>query len=149
MEQTQLPLNGAVSSRQVPSRAIYRISDGQFLIMVLDDDPPRERQVAEFEGYSGAPGHVNAPHDTALVGLGPIPAGLWHVGLPHNHARLGPLVFRLRPAVNTEVFGRDEFYIHGDRKLGPSRSASSGCIILNRPGREAMQFYRVRALEVI
>ena len=153
MVQTQSPANSAVSSppvRRSPSVAHFNIETGRFAIMVEvnHDDEPDYAEAYECAAYSGAPGHVNAPGDVALRGLGPIPPGEWHVGLPHNHARLGPLVFRLRPSVNTEVYGRDEFYIHGDKADGPPRSASTGCIVLHRAAREAMQFYRVRWLTV-
>ena len=146
MDKTPSPESSVASSLRVPSHAFFRIASGEFQIMVAHDDG-REELVFETSAYSGAPGHVNQPDDVALVGLGPIPTGDWHVGLPHGHPRLGPLCFRLRPCVNTDPHGRDEFYVHGDNsKL--DRSASTGCIVLHRPGREAMQHYRVRHLSV-
>ena len=150
MEQTQSPENLVALSPRVPSRAYFQTALGCFQIYTLkqvDDDYASEELVYESSAYSGAPGHVNKPGDVALVGLGPIPPGDWHVGLPHNHGKLGPLCFRLRPGVNTDVHRRSEFFIHGDNR-DLNQSASSGCIILSRTGRAAMVEYRVRHLTV-
>ena len=148
MDRTRSPANSpALLPPATVSRAIFNIASGRFVIMVPVDDEVEEALAYESSAYSGAPGHVNQPSDVALAGLGPIPHGDWHVGLPHKHIRLGPLAFRLRPGVNTNVFGRDEFYVHGDNGE-MNQSASTGCIVLKRTGREAMQHYRVRHLTV-
>ena len=85
MEQTQSPANSAVSSppvRRSPSVAHFNIETGRFAIMVEvnHDDEPDYAEAYECAAYSGAPGHVNAPGDVALRGLGPIPppeSGTW------------------------------------------------------------------------
>lgn len=134
-----------------PTRARYDRVSGVFRIetpvVVGDDGESGYTEAYSCVGYAGAPGHVNAPGSSHLVGLGPLPCGAYYVGLPHEHPRLGPLVFRLRPVAGNMMFGRSGFYIHGDNSKG-NRSASNGCIVLQRRHREAISHYNVRELLV-
>lgn len=82
-----------------------------------------------FEGYSGYKEGKNNPSKQAIKGVGPIPAGLWHIGGAYDSARTGPLTIILVPDETTETFGRDAFRIHGDSIKAPG-TASRGCIIL-------------------
>jgi hypothetical protein len=87
-------------------------------------------------GYSGA-GHnaASGRNNPALQGVrdvGPIPQGLYAIGRPYRHARLGPHVMNLDP-VGHDALGRTDFRIHGNN---PTNDASQGCIILNRPVRQ-------------
>lgn len=93
-------------------------------------------------GYAGYRSAANQPSRQAERGIGPIPRGIWRVGVPFHHARLGPLAFPLSAKEGTETFGRSAFYIHGDNAKG-DRSGSYGCIVVPRPARE-----RIRALMV-
>lgn len=87
-------------------------------------------------GYSGYMEHANAPDSQGLTGRGPIPRGVWSVGVPYNHPRLGPLAFPLSPEEVT-VAHRSGFFIHGDNARG-DRSGSHGCIIMPRNVRAAL-----------
>ena len=130
-----------------PSSMVYDRLSGVWSIFAEIDDGGQERVVASGSGYAGAPGHVNRPGSSHLVGLGPLPPGEYHVGVPIKHPRLGRVAFRLRPAPSNVMFGRSNFWIHGDNGKG-DRSASRGCIILNRDGRQTVADCRVRHLTV-
>ena len=130
-----------------PSSMVYDRLSGIWSIYAEIDDGGQERVVATGSGYAGAPGHVNRPGSSHLVGLGPVPPGEYHVGLPVKHPRLGPIAFRLRPKPGNVMFGRSGFMIHGDNGKG-DRSASRGCIILNRMDREKVRECHVRHLTV-
>lgn len=85
------------------------------------------------EAYSGAQGYINNPLATALPSKGPIPFGLWRIGAPVEHKRLGPVALPLEPV--TYAGKRSAFLIHGDNSL-MNRTASKGCIIAARAVRE-------------
>ena len=103
-------------------------------------------------GYSGAVGHQNRPESEQLKSRGPIPRGVWRLGTKFNHARLGPASIPLTPVEESKVFGRSDFWIHGDNSRG-DRSASKGCIILDRKTRNVIDCLTlgagVRTLTVI
>lgn len=82
-------------------------------------------------GYSGhGVGYLNSNAES-LVGIGPIPTGLWTIGLwEKDHLHLGPIVACLTPDNESFVFGRSGFFIHGDNQ-NMNHSASDGCIILS------------------
>lgn len=89
-------------------------------------------------GYSGARDHVNRSEDEGRVALGPIPRGVWRMDPPANSPRLGPIAIGLEAADPKAALGRSGFYVHGDNRAADG-SASSGCIILDRPTRALMQ----------
>lgn len=97
-------------------------------------------------GYSGHGEHINKPVSQWLVAKGPIPRGVWKIGRPIHHQRLGPVSLPLTP-FGHDACGRSEFFIHGDNSRG-DRSASSGCIILPRSTREAIGALGLRCLTV-
>jgi len=80
-------------------------------------------------GYSGAVGYQNRPEFEGLVAKGPIPRGVWRIGIGFTHRRLGRVAIPLEPADPKTALGRGGFYIHGDNQRGDG-SASSGCIVL-------------------
>jgi len=92
-------------------------------------------------GYSGAPDCRNKPECEGEVSKGPIPRGVWRIGRPYDHKRLGPCCVPLSP-VKLEAgrleHERSGFFIHGDNSRGDG-SASSGCIILPRQTRECIR----------
>lgn len=90
-------------------------------------------------GYAGAPGFVNDPDADHLRNKGPLPRGLYLIQL-RPHQRFAPPALYLAPWPETEMHGRSGFWIHGDNAR-LNRSASSGCIILDRNARA-----RIRAL---
>lgn len=81
-------------------------------------------------GYSGAIGHQNRAESEHLVAKGPIPRGVWRIGVGHSHRRLGRVAIPLEAADPSKIHGRSGFYIHGDNSRSDG-SASSGCIILD------------------
>lgn len=84
-------------------------------------------------GYSGAGKRYqdgrNNPFKVAIPNVGSIPPGIYAIGEPYTHPKLGVLTFALKPMSGTETFGRSEFRIHGDNA---SNDASHGCIILGK-----------------
>ena len=141
------PSQGNLLASTLPSEASFTRKTGKLSIW-WTDEAGGSRIVYETTGYAGFKTYANNPDYSDRPGLGPLPAGQYHVGLPQSHPRLGPLAFRLRPFPANQMFGRGDFFIHGDNRKG-DRSASNGCIILNRNAREALVEYRVRHLTVI
>ena len=98
-------------------------------------------------GYSGRGSHVNKGESETILGWGPIPRGVWRVGRPVNHPRLGPKAFPLTP-VGHDAFHRSDFFIHGDNR-GANGTASSGCIIAGLAIRAVIEALQIRTLEVV
>lgn len=88
-------------------------------------------------GYSGRSKGINDARMMFVRGLGPIPCGVWDMALPMEHPRLGPVAIALNPRKGTDTQGRSEFFVHGDNQ-SMDRSASSGCIILDRKVRDKL-----------
>jgi hypothetical protein len=63
--------------------------------------------------------------------IGPIPCGLYSIGIPVDNTSLGPFAIPLTPVESNQMFGRSGFYIHGDNQA-MNQSASDGCIIAPR-----------------
>lgn len=80
-------------------------------------------------GYSGAVGYQNRTEFEHVVAKGPIPRGVWRIGVGHTHRRLGRLAIPLEAADPKTALGRSGFYIHGDNQRRDG-SASSGCIVM-------------------
>lgn len=99
-------------------------------------------------GYAGKPPYVNAPEAEVRKGTGPLPRGLYRIVDPVDHIRLGPLSMFLIPDEQNRMFGRSGFFIHGDNRHA-NRSASSGCIILDRSSRRLIASLLPATLEVI
>lgn len=90
-----------------------------------------------WRGYAGRAEHRDQPGSVDRVGLGPLPPGVYRIGEPRHHPRLGPLSIPLTAIPGSVTHGRSGFYIHGDNARG-DRSASSGCIVVGRAAREAV-----------
>jgi len=88
-------------------------------------------------GYSGYGDGKNNPADQQVEGQGPIPAGFYTIGPPEDHPKLGPLAYPLIPSQTNKMFGRSEFFIHGDSAQHPG-DASHGCIILPHDARASL-----------
>jgi hypothetical protein len=99
-------------------------------------------------GYSGNGAVLDNPAAEAVVGHGPIPAGLWTIGPAETVPHLGPLAMALAPADGTDTFGRSEFFIHGDN-AAMDHTASCGCIVLGRADRQQIAATHDRSLKVI
>ena len=130
------------------TNATYDQSTGTFTIWSPIDDGGNERCVYECSGYAGRGDHKNRSASECRVGEGPLPRGVYRVGVPTEHPRLGDLAFPLYPFGSNRMCGRSGFYIHGDSRRNPG-NASHGCIILSRPGREAIVEFAVRTVEVL
>jgi hypothetical protein len=99
-------------------------------------------------GYSGHGDGLNNPAMQSAADVGPIPQGVYTIGLPHSPPdHLGPLAMPLTH-VSGDIFGRSAFFIHGDNAAG-NHSASDGCIILARPIRQQIADSPDRDLQVI
>lgn len=82
-------------------------------------------------GYAGYRDGVNDPDMQSVRRWGPLPAGRYTIKAGRTHAQLGPQALELVPHPENEMFGRSDFWIHGDNRAG-NRTASRGCIILPR-----------------
>lgn len=89
-------------------------------------------------GYAGAPGFVNDPDAQCRKSLGPLPRGTYLLR-EVSHWRFAAPSIRLDPHPETkpDLCGRSGFYIHGDNRKA-DRSASSGCIVLDRGSRQCI-----------
>lgn len=99
-------------------------------------------------GYSGFGDGENRPEMENHPDLGPIPRGIYTVGVPHDTDSHGPFVMSLTPAPANEMFGRSGFLCHGDSVSHPG-SASHGCIIFPRVIREQIWNSGDHRLEVV
>ena len=122
---------------------VYSQSTGLFYLEDFDGN-----RAAIARGYSGFGRDQNDPDAEGKAGRGPIPRGIWKIGAPVHHIRLGPLSFPLEP-VGHDAYNRTEFFVHGDNRRG-DRSASTGCIVLDWQSRECIRaLTSIRTLEVI
>jgi hypothetical protein len=100
------------------------------------------------KGYSGHDAGLNNPAMEADPGVGPIPAGNWHIGAPLDPPdHLGPVAMPLSP-VGFDPHGRSAFFMHGDNSLD-DESASHGCIVMPRYARDCIDAGDDRDLVVI
>lgn len=99
-------------------------------------------------GYAGHEWGKNNPKAEKVVGIGPIPKGLWRIVAVKDSPNTGPFSIVLEPAKGTETYGRSAFRIHGDSVKLPG-SASHGCIIVPRTIREKIWNSNDRNLMVI
>ena len=98
-------------------------------------------------GYSGHGEGCNSPAHEGTPNVGPLPAGLYSIGAMFSHPKKGPVCMRLNP-VGHDAHGRSGFMIHGDNSRC-DRSASEGCIILDRNTRLKITQSNDKSLMVI
>lgn len=104
-------------------------------------------------GYAGGdlgtrPDAINNPALQNVHNVGPLPEGMYTFGpWISNHPRLGKDVFSLIPDPSNNMFGRGDFYVHGDTLL--PRHASEGCIVMPNAVRVAMYDSPCHHLQVI
>lgn len=91
--------------------------------------------VTTFQCHSGIGVGLNNPDAVQMVGIGPLPPGTYDLGpwqdgsvYGPDWARLGPHICRLYPRPGDEMYGRDDFAIHGGNGSNPP-SDSHGCIV--------------------
>jgi Protein of unknown function (DUF2778) len=100
-------------------------------------------------GYSGHGRGLDDPAFADQHNIGPIPQGKWIIGrFFDDFGGKGPIVCHLLPQDGTEAYGRSGFMIHGDNHE-QNYSASHGCIILSREGREKIAASYDGVLEVV
>lgn len=97
-------------------------------------------------GYSGHGEGVNNPDKEKVKNVGPIPAGDWIISAPRKYKTMDNC-FDLTPNGHT-AHGRNQFLIHGDNAKG-DKSASEGCIILDKPVRDEIAKSKIRKLRVV
>lgn len=90
----------------------------------------------------------NNPELQNVEDVGPIPAGKYFIGTPHDTLTHGPFVLPLKPDPANEMFGRTAFLMHGDSVVEPG-TASRGCIILSRAVRKQVVASGDKLLQVI
>lgn len=86
-------------------------------------------------GYAGRDKGKNNPEMQNVKATGPLPRGKYKIGKPYDSEKVGPFALPLIPDPSNEMFGRDDFRIHGDSKKAPG-TASHGCMIFPRDVRE-------------
>lgn len=91
-------------------------------------------------GSAGAPDHRNNPDSDHLRGKGPLPRGVYRMGIV-PHPRFKAPAIRLDP-LEGQTYGRSGFWIHGG-------TSSEGCILLQRPERVALASVIRRGCKVL
>ncbi len=87
-------------------------------------------------GYVGHGDGVNAPAVQDQPFVGPLPRGTYNIGpVLADGGHLGTFVLPLTPWPVNQMFGRAGFFIRGDTPAR-DRSASNGCIVLDRQWRQ-------------
>ncbi len=105
-------------------------------------------------GYSGfdnpdtGQNGKNNPGLENVEEVGPIPAGNYAIGTPHDTLTHGPFVLPLTPDPANEMFGRTAFLMHGDSVIEPG-TASRGCIVMSRAVRTEVAASGDKLLQVI
>lgn len=99
-------------------------------------------------GYAGNGEGKNNPEMQNVKMVGPLPKGKYTIGNPYDSQHTGPFTLPLMPDPSNEMFGRDEFKIHGDSIDKPG-TASNGCIIMSRKIREEINNCTDKLLIVI
>lgn len=103
-------------------------------------------------GYAGGncgenPEGKNNPLLQAIKSVGPLPVGKYTLGEVVAQSHLGPYAIPLIPYTSNQMFGRGDFYMHGDTT--PSGNASEGCIIMPRIVRVRVYGSDDRTVEVV
>lgn len=112
----------------------YSQSSGEFAANDIDEDFVTRCASGHGEG-------LNNPAMERVIGIGPIPRGSYFIGRAGDHIRLGEEVMPLTPFSSNDMFGRDDFYIHG-AEIGTTimepGDSSDGCILMERDKRETL-----------
>lgn len=80
------------------------------------------------DGYAGRGDGKNNPAMQNVKGIGPLPQGVYRMTDVVEGSHLGAYAIRLVPLPANIMFGRGDFFIHGDSASHPGE-ASDGCII--------------------
>ncbi|SIO72549.1 Protein of unknown function [Burkholderia sp. GAS332] len=107
----------------------------------------RRNGVIVATGYSGGGEGKNNSRVEQKRDVGPIPRGVYRIGLPRSSSRHGPHYMALTPEPGTQTYGRSGFLIHADSIERPGE-ASEGCIILPLKIRQLISTSRETTLVV-
>ena len=99
-------------------------------------------------GYSGRGDGLNNATFQSIENIGPLPQGSYILGQAKDHPMLGPEAIPLIPSPTNNMFGRSHFYCHGDNQHH-DKSASEGCIIMDRPTRNELAQAKGKVLIVV
>ena len=103
------------------------------------------------KGWAGNHAGKNNPDMQSVKGIGPLPVGLYTIGLPADHPEsVGRFAMALVPDSANIMFGRSGFYIHGsDQDPHKFGQESDGCIVAMRPIRGTINSDTDRRLRVV
>jgi hypothetical protein len=99
-------------------------------------------------GYSGKGIGKNNPEMESVKNVGPIPKGIYRIGKPFDDSHMGHFVLPLIPDPNNTMYGRSQFYCHGDNINDPG-NGSEGCPIMPRKTREYINNSNDKTLYVV
>jgi lipoprotein-anchoring transpeptidase ErfK/SrfK len=97
------------------------------------------------KGYSGKKGYKNNIMFDHVSKTGPIPPGMYTIGLPYQSQTKGPITMNLNP-FGHNAFNRTLFRIHGNNRKD---DASEGCIILPPEVRKKLGDSKDRVILVV
>ena len=115
---------------------VFKIGAGE--LWAVDDTSSVQTCQGTLLGtaYAGNGDGINNPLATDEVMHGPLPVGLYTIGTPINKPMsVGVYALPLTPNPSNCMFGRSQFYIHGDNAQA-NHTASDGCIVAERTIRE-------------
>lgn len=104
----------------------------------------------EPPGYAGHGEGLNNPLMCNVEDVGPLPCGWYTVGEPISDPHVGEFALPLTPDPLNAMFGRADFYCHGDSIAHPGgHLASDGCIVQPKPNRVSLATSTDKRLQVV
>ena len=101
-------------------------------------------------GYAGHGDGLNNPGMQNMKDVGPLPQGFYTVGDAIDDPQVGEYALPLIPDAENEMFGRADFFCHGDDIRNPGKhTASDGCMVQARQNREQLGSSADKRLQVI
>jgi hypothetical protein len=97
-------------------------------------------------GYAGTGKGRNNPAMQDVIDVGPLPCGYYTIGPAYEHPKLGKVTMNLTPDPSNQMFGRDDFRIHGNNA---EDDASEGCMVQGRSVRERVNTSTDKRLRVV
>lgn len=103
-------------------------------------------------GWSGNGLGTDNPEMEMVPNVGPLPKGKYTIGPSYHHPKLGPCTMDLLPDPANNMYGREDFRIHGaasgDTFINPGFS-SEGCIVLPPGPRSTISASSDKILQVV
>jgi len=105
----------------------------------------------EPAGYAGHGAGLNNPAMQDDRDVGPLPQGFYTVGAAiEDDPEVGKYALPLIPDTSNEMYGRDDFYCHGDDIRNPGKHlASDGCMVQPPANRQALGTSSDKRLKVV